>query len=331
MKSNRHFSPARRAILFACSLALASSFQLAAAQDTFPGKPVHLIVPYGAGGTSDLLARYIGQKLGERWGQQVVVENRAGGGTVIGASAVARSAPDGTTLLLANNTHVINSHLMTDMPYDAINDFTPVATVATSAYLLLLNPSVPAKDMAEFLALAKSQPGKLNFGTHGVGGLTHLAAELLSTTAGIKMQMIQYKGAGPALAGILGNQVDVYLDAPATTLPHIESGKLRPIGISGQTRLSSLPEIPTIAEAGVPGFDVTIWYGLLGPAGIPDSVAQKINADLQAVLSEPEVKERLASLGVTPFPSTRPEFADWMRSEHDKYGQIIQSSGIKAN
>jgi len=331
MKSEKDFSEIRRSILRAAGLAMTATVGIASAQGRFPDRPVHLIVPYGAGGTSDLLARYVGQQLGELWGQQMVVENRAGGGTVIGASSVARSQPNGNTLLLTNNTHVINPHLMPSLPYDAIGDFTPVATVATSAYLLLLNPSVPANNLGEFLALAKSRPGKLNFGTHGVGGLTHLAAELLSASAGIKMEMVQYKGAGPALTGILGGEVDVYLDAPATTLPYIRSGKLRAIGISGQSRLSSLPQVPTIAQAGVPDFDVTIWYGLLGPSGIAPAVVQKINADLNAVLALPEVQQKLDGLGVTPFPTTAPEFARWMRSEQDKYGRIVKSAGIKTN
>ncbi|HEX2546967.1 MAG TPA: tripartite tricarboxylate transporter substrate binding protein [Ramlibacter sp.] len=321
----------RRTAMAACGLfAMGAAF---AADDPakFPERPVRIIVPYAAGGTSDLLARYIGQKLSERWGQQVVVDNRAGGGTVIGASAVARSAPDGYNLLLTNNTHVINTHLMTNLPYDAVRDFTPVATLATSAYLLLLNPSVPAQNLQEFIALLKSRPGKVNFGTHGPGGLTHLAAEMLNLTAGTKMQMVQYKGAGPALTAILAGEVEVYLDAPATTLPYVQSGKLRAIGISGSTRLPSLPNVPPISQAGVPGFDVTIWYGLLGPAQMPAAVTNKINADLAAVLSLAEVKEKLEALGVTPYASKQPDFARFVRSEQDKYGRIVKAADIKAN
>lgn len=321
----------RRTALWSIASGLAMAGGGAAAQQPrFPDKPVHLVVPYAPGGTSDLLTRYMGLKLGERWGQQTVVDNRPGGGTVIAASSVSRSAPDGTNLLMTNNTHVINSFLMVNLPYDAIKDFTPIATLATSAYLLLINPSVPARNLQEFIALAKAKPGKFNFGTHGAGGLTHVGAELLNTMAGIKMELIQYKGAAPALAGMLGGEVDVYLDAPATTLPYIQSGKLRAIGISGQTRLSALPDVPTIAEAGVAGYDVTLWYCLLGPAGIPAAVTQKINADVHAVMAQPEVKEKLEGLGVAPFLTTGPEFSKWLRTEQEKYGRIVKSANIKA-
>ena len=317
-----------RNLISACALALPA---IAGAQADYPNRPIRLIVPYAAGGTSDLLARYIGQKLTDSWGQPVIVDNRPGGGTVIGASAVAKSPPDGYTFLLANNTHVINAHLMASLPYDALKDFTPAATLATSAYLLLLNPSVPANDLRSFLALARSQPGKLNFGTHGVGGLTHLAAELLNSMAGIRLEMVQYKGAGPAMAGILGGEVQVYLDAPATTIPHVQSGKLRAIGITGTERLPTLAQVPTVAEAGLPGFDVTIWYGLLGPAGMPASIVAKLTAEINRVLAQPDVREKLVALGVTPYPSTGDAFSGFMRREHERYGRVIRDARITIN
>lgn len=329
MRNPSSFS--RRTALAACALLAAGATLAAEDAAKFPERPVRVIVPYAAGGTSDVLARLVAQKLSERWGQQVVIENRAGGGTVIGASAVARAAPDGHTLLLTNNTHFINPHLMANLPYDAMRDFTPVSTLATSAYLLLLKPSVPAQNLQEFLAYVKAHPGKVNFGTHGPGGLTHLAAELLNMTAGTRMQMVQYKGAGPALTGILAGEVDVYLDAPATTVPHVKSGKLRAIGISGKTRLASLPDVPPISEAGVPGFDVTIWYGLLGPANLPAAVTRKINTDLAAVLALPEVKNKLEGLGVTPFASSQTDFVRFVQAEQDKYGRIVKAADIKAN
>ncbi|MDB5819384.1 MAG: hypothetical protein JWQ11_3024 [Rhizobacter sp.] len=319
------------ALAFGAATSRVATSALAAGPAGFPDKPVKLIIPYSAGGTSDLLARYIGQLLSQRWGQPLVVDNRAGGGTVIGASAVARSAPDGYTLLLTNNTHVINPHLMARLPYDSLRDFTPVATLATSAYLMLAKPSLPVKTLQDFLALAKARPGVINFGTHGAGGLTHLAAELFDSMAGIRMEMIQYKGAGPALIGILGSEVDVYFDAPATTMAYVTSGKLRPLGISGTERLAALPDVPTISQAGVPGFDVTIWYGLLGPAGMPEPVVSRLNADVAAVLALPEVKDKLDGLGVTPYASTPAKFRQFMTDEYDKYGRIVKSADIKVS
>jgi len=327
------FSPNRRVCLRGvAAVALTTATTAFAAElSDFPDKPIRLIIPYSSGGTSDLLARYIGQRLSERWRQQVIVDNRPGGGTVIGASAVARSTADGYTLLLTNNTHVINPHLMDKLPYDSLRDFTPVATLATSAYLMLVKPSLPVQTLQDFLALAKSKSGKINFGTHGAGGLTHLAAALLDSMAGIRMEMIQYKGAGPALTGILGGEVDVYFDAPATTLAYVQSGKLRPLGISGAARLPSLPQIPTISEAGVPGFDVTIWYGLLGPTGMPAPVVARINADVAAVLALAEVKEKLEGLGVTPYTSSPQDFTKFIREEFGRYGRIVKSADIKAS
>ncbi|HYF16296.1 MAG TPA: tripartite tricarboxylate transporter substrate binding protein [Ramlibacter sp.] len=296
----------------------------------FPDKPVRIVLPYPPGGLSDVLARFIGQKLSERWRQQVVVDNRPGGGTVPGASAVQKSAPDGLTLLLHNNTHVINAHLIPNLPYSPIRDFTPVSMLATSAYLMLAKPQLPARTFQEFVALAKAEPSKFNFGTHGPGGLTHVAAEMLNAAAGIRMEIVQYKGAGPALNGILAGDIDVYFDAPATTLQHVQSGRLRALGISGRTRLPSLPQVPTLAEAGVSGYDVTIWYGLLGPAGVPEALVTRINNDVGAVLAQPDVRERLESLGVGAFPLPPASFAQLMRSDDERYGRIIRQANIKA-
>jgi tripartite-type tricarboxylate transporter receptor subunit TctC len=300
----------------------------ARASNAFPSQTVRLVVPYGAGGTSDLLARYLGQKLAERWGQTVVVDNKPGGGTVIGALSV-RQATDDHTLLVANNTHVISPLLMPSVPYDPLADFAPVCPLATSDYLLLASPSLQVKTFAEFLALARSKPGKLNFGTHGVGGLSHLAAELLSAMAGIQMEMVQYKGAGPALAGMLGGEVDIYFDAPATTLPYVRDGKLIALATSGLKQLRQLPQVPTIASAGVPGYDVTIWYGLLGPARLPAASAARIQSDVSSVLALPEVQARLESLGVEPFEASSAEFRQFMVRDQAKYAKIVKERGIK--
>jgi tripartite-type tricarboxylate transporter receptor subunit TctC len=321
--------PITRRVWLGAAASLCAGGSAFAAPGIFPDHAVRVVVPYATGGTSDLIIRYLGPKLTESWGQQVVVENRPGGGTVIGAQAVAHAAPDGYTLLLPNNTHVITPHLLPNLPFDPLRDFTPVATLATSAYLLLLNPKLQARNLQEFIALAKARPGGINFATHGAGGLTHVAAELLNAAAGIKMELVQYKGAGPAMTAVLGGEVDVYLDAPATTLPYIQSGQLRPIGISGRTRLPALPDVPTIAEAGLPDFEVTIWYGLLGPAGLPTAMVQKINTDIAAVLSQPELRMKLDPLGVTPFASSSEQFGRWLRDEYERYGNIIRTANIR--
>lgn len=311
------------------ALPLATGLLRAPAQaaGVFPSQPVRFVVPYGAGGTSDVLARYLGQKLAERWGEPVVVENKPGGGTVIGALSV-RQATDGHSLLVANNTHVISPLLMSSVPYDPLADFTAVCPLATSDYLLLASPRLKVKTFADFLALAKSRPGKLNFGTHGVGGLSHLAAELLSAMAGIRMEMVQYKGAGPALTAMLGGEVDIYFDAPATTLPYVNEGKLVALATSGSRGLKQLPQVPTIAEAGVPGYDVTIWYGLLGPARLPASSVARIETDVASVLALPDVQARLESLGVQPFQATAGTFKQFMARDQEKYARIVRERGI---
>jgi tripartite-type tricarboxylate transporter receptor subunit TctC len=218
---------------------------------------------------------------------------------------------------------------MSSVPYDPLADFAPVCPLATSDYLLLASPKLQVRTFGEFLALAKSKPGKLNFGTHGVGGLSHLAAELLSAMAGIQMEMVQYKGAGPALTAMLGGEVDVYFDAPATTLPYVNEGKLVALATTGIQRLRQLPQVPTVADSGVPGFDVTIWYGLLGPARLPAATVARIQTDVDAVLMLPQVRTRLDSLGVQPFRATAAEFRQLMQRDQTKYGKIVKERGIK--
>lgn len=312
-------------LLITSTLAISSSLVLA--QDTFPSRPIRLIVPYASGGTTDQIARLIGQKLGEQWGQTVVVDFRPGGGTVIGATAAAKSPPDGYTWLLTVNTHVINEHLMAKLPYHPIKDFVPLATLATTDYLLVVNSSLPVKSPQEFIAYAKARPGEINFGTHGVGGLTHLAVNMFQAQAGIKLQLVPYKG--PALPGMLANEVQVEFDALATVLPHIQSGKLKAIGVTGKQRVPAMPQVPTLQESGLPDFDVTVWYGLLAPAGVPAAVADKIRTGIAAAMARPEVKSKLATLGLQPFESTPAQFEALLKSDSAKYGEIIRAGNIK--
>lgn len=317
-------------LITACATMAFGAASAAAAEDAYPSRQVRLIVPYAAGGTSDLLTRYIAQQLSDAWSQPVIVENRPGAGTVIGSGAVAKANPDGYTLLMTNNTHVINPQLMATVPYDPLNDFTPIARLASSPYLLLLKPSLPAGNLQEYIALAKSKPGQLNFGTGGPGGLTHLGGELFNAMAGVDIAMIHYKGAAPLTAAALGGEIDAYLDVPATTRELVESGKLRAAGTTGPQRIASMPDVPTISEAGVPGFDVTISYVILGPAGLPANIQNKIDEDINRILAKPDVQERLRSLELTPFPAHSAEVATWLKAEQEKYGEVIKTAGIKA-
>lgn len=298
-------------------------------QEGYPNKPIKIVVPYAPGGTTDVVARILGQKLTELWGQSVLIENRPGGGTVIAASAVAKSPADGYTFLLANNTHVINEHLMSKLPFDPIKDFTAVTTMASADYLLLVNPSLPVNNIQEFIALAKSKPGQINFGTHGVAGLTHLAVNMLQAQAGIKLQLVQYKGAGPAMTAMLADEVQVYFDAAATVLQQIQAGKLKPLAVTGKNRVPILPQVPTLRESGMSDFDVTIWYGLLAPAGLPLAVAEKFRAGVVSVLARPDIKTQFAGLGVQPLQVSGPAFDALLKSDSDKYGAIIRAGNIK--
>jgi len=308
------------------SAGVASSMH-SAAQETFPVRPIRMVVPYASGGTTDQVARLIGQKLSEQWGQNVFPDFRPGGGTVIGASAVASAPADGYTWLLTVNTHVINEHLMARLPYHPIRDFAPLATVATTDYLLVVNSSIPVNTLQEFIAYAKARPGAINFGTHGVGGLTHLAANLFQSQAGIKLQLVPYKG--PALPAMLSNEVQVEFDALATVLPHIQSGKLKAIAVTGKQRMAALPDVPTFRESGLPDFNVTVWYGLLGPAGVPAAVADRIRSGIAAALTQPDLRSKLATLGLQPFASTPAQFEAMMKADSATYGEIIRAGNIR--
>lgn len=320
----------RRCLKTLAAIGLAGQAQhplsaLAAGQ---PSRAVRFVVPYAVGGTSDVIARYLGQKLTESSPYQLMVDNRPGGGTVIGASAVVHAKEAEPTILVANNTHVISPYLLPSLPYDPVKDFTPVCLLATSDYLLLARPELGITTLQEFIELAKRKPGTINFGTHGVGGLSHLAAEMMCSMAGIKLQMVPYKGAGPALNAILAGEVDVYFDAPATTLPFVSAHKLVPLAISGKHRLAQLPDTPTLAEAGVKNYDVTIWYGLLGPAGMQPALVTGLQDNCARLLRQTDVATRFKSLGATPSFLPSPEFGAFLTRESNKYREIIQNTGI---
>jgi len=297
-------------------------------QQAYPGKPIRLIVPFPPGGGTNIVARLVGQKLAENLGQQVIVDNRPGGNTIIGTEALVRSPADGYSLILVSSAHVINS-LLLPTPYDAIKDFAPVTTVTSNEAILLLHPSVPANTLQEFIALAKSKPGQINYATSGSGGIPHLQTELFSSIVGIKLQHIPYKGAGPAMTDLLGGQVQMYLTAAINGVPHIKSGKLKGIAISGDKRTAALPQVPTFAEAGLPGFDARTWYGILAPAGTPKEILDKLATEIAKVLALPDIRENLAKQGLDPFPSTPERYAALLKADQAKFAQVIRTANIK--
>ncbi len=298
------------------------------AQQAYPNKPIRFITPYVPGGTTTILARLIGQKLTESWGQQVVVENRPGGNTVIGTDSVAKSPPDGYTIVLIATTHVTTSLLMAT-PYDAIKDFAAVATLAKTEIILVVNASVPANNLQEFIALAKAKPGQLNYASAGSGTVTHLAGELFNIVSATKMQHVPYKGAGQGLIDLIGGQVQLYFISSPAFVPHSKNAKLRAIAVTGETRLSALPQVPTFAEAGLPGYDVKSWLGVLAPAATPKPIIDKLSTEIGKSLAEPEFKEKLVSQGLDPFISTSEQFTALLRGETVKWGKVIKEANIK--
>ena len=311
----------------ACALAFPRA-DVAFAQPAYPAKAVHFVTPFPPGGSLDPLTRMSAQKLSEIWKQPTVVENRPGGNSIIGTQAVARAAPDGYTLLVAGTPHVINPSLV-PTPYDAIKDFAPIATVARSRQILVVNRSMPVTSVKEIIALAKTRPGELNYGSSGTGNTNHLAAALFSTLAGIRMTHIPYKGAGPALTDLIGGQLHLSFHVPISALPHVRSGRLKALATTGQTRITAAPDIPTFAEVGMPGFDLQGWTGMFAPAGTNKAIVDKIAADMARVLTSPEIVERLTNMGQEPFVSAPEQFAALLQSELARYAKIIKDANIK--
>ena len=302
----------------------------AVAQQAYPNKPIRLITPYPPGGTTSPLARIVGEKLTESWGQQVLVENRGGGNTIIGVEAAARSAPDGYTLLLIVQTHVIVPSLM-PTPYDPIKDFTPVGTVSKTELTLVLHPAVPANNLQEFIAYAKSKPGAINYASSGGGTTTHLAAAIFEHRTGVKMQHIPYKGGGPAMTDLLGGQVQAFFQSPLVVMPFVKAGKIKGIAISGEARFPGMPQVPTFSEAGLPGFELGIWYGILAPAGTPKEIVDRLSAELARMLAAPDVREKLENQGMDPFISTPTQFSALMAADYSRFAQVIKAANIKFN
>jgi tripartite-type tricarboxylate transporter receptor subunit TctC len=320
-----------RSLLAAMAVAAVAHPALAADAAAFPSKPVRLIVPFTPGGSTDILARAIGQKLSESWRQPVVIENRPGAGGAIGMELAAKAPADGTTMVMGHiGTLAANPALYRSLSYDPVRDFAPVTLVAMVPNVLVVGPAIPSRSVAEFVALAKSKPGKLDYGSGGNGSAAHLAMEYFKLKAGVDLQHVPYKGTAPALTDLLGGQIAVILTGLPPVLQHVKSGKLRILGVASRERLAAFPEIPTIAESGVPGFEATQWYGLLVPAATPKDIVAKIQRDTAAALRDPAVNERLASEGAEPVGNTPEQFGTFIRSEIELWGKVIRATGMKA-
>ena len=301
----------------------------ALAAESYPAKPVRIIVPFAAGGVADLLPRIVGQKLSEKWGQPVIVDNKVGASGNIGMAEGARAAPDGYTLVLAPTGNLTVNPFLFKLPFDTARDFTPITVLATSPNVLVVHPSVPAKSFRELVAYAKANPGKLNFASPGEGSGAHLAGELLNIEADIKTQHVPYKGIAPAVNDLLGGQVQMMFAGISTVLQHVKSGKLVALAIASTQRSAQLPDVPTVAESGLAGFDVTSWYGLVTRAGTPPEVVRKIHADVVEALRSEEVRGKLAGLGLEPMGNTPEAFEKMIASESRKWSDIVRKANIQ--
>jgi tripartite-type tricarboxylate transporter receptor subunit TctC len=298
----------------------------------FPEKPVRFVIGFTPGGPSDILARAVAQKLNERWGQQVVVENRPGAGGNIAAEAVAKSAPDGHTWLLGNNSILATNHaLYRKLAYDPVKDFAPVALVAVQPNILVVHPEVQAKTVSDLVLLAKQNPGKLNYASSGAGAAAHLAGELFKTMAGVDIVHVPYKGAQPALTDVVAGQVQLMFATSASVIPYMKNGRLRALAVTTARRSPSVPELPTIAEAGLPGFEATTWHGVVVAAATPAALVQRLNQDINAVLKEKDLNERLSGLGAEVLTGTPREFADYIAREIPKWTKVVKDSGARAD
>ncbi|MGE5525792.1 MAG: tripartite tricarboxylate transporter substrate binding protein [Rhodospirillaceae bacterium] len=297
---------------------------------TYPSKPIRVIVPFAPGGPNDLLARLVGQKLTEAWGQQVIVDNRPGGGTIIGSDLVAKAPPDGYTLLMTSTSTSVNPSLKKKLPYDTLNDFARVIRLAASPNVLVVHPALPARSVGELIRLAKSKPGEIAYASGGTGAATHLAGELVCIMGGVKMTHVPYKGAGPATVDLISGQVQWMFGTILPTMPHIKSGRLRAIAVSGERRSPVLPDVPTVAET-LPGFEATSWYGIFAPAGTPKPVIAKLNEEIARIMKSPEVTHSLTEDGAMPVADTPEAFERFFRADVAKWGKVIQQAGIAQN
>ncbi len=330
---SRTFSSTRRTLTLAAAsaLGLLALTPLAAQAQAFPTKAITIIVPFSAGGTTDILARVLGQFISKDLGQPVIIDNRAGAGGNIGTQLVARAAPDGHTILMGTvGTHAINQSLYPKLAFDPIKDFAPLTRVALVPNLLVANPAQPFKTVKELMAYAKANPGKVTFGSSGSGTSIHLSGELFKQMAGVDIQHVAYKGSAPAVNDLLGNHIAIMFDNMPSAIGHVKAGKLRPLAVTTAQRSPALPDVPTIAEAGVPGYEATSWFGLLAPAKTPAPVVARLNASILKALADPDVKKKLLEQGAEPAGETPAQFAAFIASETVKWGKIVKQSGATA-
>lgn len=330
MKTHSASIPPVQAALLATALAAHCLYSSAAAAQAYPSRPIRIVVPQSAGGSTDLVARAVAQRLGEALNQNVVVDNRPGAGSLHGTDLVAKSAPDGHTLLVVAGSFTINPSLRRNLPFDPVRDFAPITQLVSLPHILVVHPSVPAKTVKELIALAKAKPGELNYGSSGVATSTHLAAELFLHLTGTRMVNVPYKGGAPGMTALLGGQVQLYFATISTALPHVKAGKLRALGVTSAKRSTAAPEFPTIAEAGVPGYQHTSWVGMLAPAKTPQPIVARLNAEVVKVVESPQMKALLLREGLEADTSTPEEFARDIRAQIEKWKKLIEAAGIKA-
>lgn len=323
---------ARRTTLALAAAAAALAFAQAAPShaQAFPTRPVHIIVPNPPGGATDVLARVISEQLGTRLGQPVVVENRPGASGTVGSDLVAKARPDGHLMVMGHAaSHATSPSMYRNLPYDPVTSFAPVTLVANVTNVIIVNPSVPAKSVQELIAVAKASPGKLVFGSGGTGAITHLAGELFKQLAGVELRHVPYKGSSQAMTDLLGGHISLMFENLPGAVGHIRSGKVRPLAVLSQKRSSAVPDLPTVAEAGLPGAEAVSWFGLLTTAGTPKEVVDKLNREIVAVIRKPEVQARMADVGAEAVGSSPEEFGKLIRSERDKWGKVIKASNIQ--
>jgi tripartite-type tricarboxylate transporter receptor subunit TctC len=298
----------------------------------WPSRPIRLVVPLSPGGFADVPARLLTPRLSAALGKQVFVENRPGAGSTIGADFVAKSAPDGHTLLLMATPHVISAHLYRSLPYDSLKDFAPIALIASGPYALVVNPKeLPVSSVRELIAAARARPGKIDYASSGNGSAQHLVGALFSTMAGIELNHVPYKGSGPAMQDLIGGQVQVSFAGIPNVLSQVKNGRLRALGITGAKRWSELPEVPTIAEAGVPGYEATLWLAIAAPAGTPGEIVQRLHAEVGKALQDPELRHSFLAAGVEPSLLGPQELGAFMRAEYDKWGRVVRQTGATVN
>jgi len=315
-----------RAVL---AVALLSSFPCWS--QNYPSRPVKIVVPFAVGGPADIYGRFIGAKLSETMGQPFVIENRPGGGSIVGTDAVVKSAADGYTLLLMSNTHTVNETLIPKKPFELMKDLAPISGINYSDLLLVINPSVPANNLKEFIALAKSQPGKLNYASSGPGTPYHMAGELFKYMAGVDIVHVPHKGSDQARTAVLGGQVQMMFDAITTMAGQARAGKVKALGTSGKARSAITPEIPTVAEAGVPGYEATIWLGLMAPTGTPRPLLDRLSAEVNKVVNSPDVKETWAKQGAAPMGMSVDQFAKFLAEDIQKWSKLVKDTGMKVD